>query len=236
MYKRLVLKLSGEALTQKGVCGIDASAAAHIAQEIASIARSDNHEIIVVVGGGNLFRGGSEGTIHKMHHAQADAVGMLATVMNALVLQSHLRDEGISAHTLSAFPVGSLCTYYDRQTALNHLANKHVVLCAGGTGNPYFTTDTTAVLRSLELNGDVILKATKVDGVFDKDPMEFPDAVRYDTLTYTDGLRDNLKIMDGAALALCRDHNLTTIVFNLFSTGALARAASGETIGTRITA
>jgi uridylate kinase len=231
MYKRILLKISGELL---GTSGFDSYAMQYVASELSRLRDFAPCEIAIVVGGGNLFRGDSLGPAHPIHRADADAVGMIGTVMNAIVLASYLTKQSIPVCTLSACATSTFCEQYTRSRALTYLGEGSVVLCAGGTGNPFFTTDTTAVLRALELDCDVLLKATKVDGVYTADPVKHADASKYETITYTEALRDNLRIMDAAALGLCRTHALTTVVFNMFTEGALATAVTGNIIGTRI--
>jgi len=184
-------------------------------------------EIAVVIGGGNIFRG-LQGAADGMDRATADYMGMLATVMNALAFQSALEQLKIPSRVLSAIPMPTVCESYVRPKALHHMRNGRVVIFAAGTGNPYFTTDTTAALRAVEMNCDAVAKATKVDGVYSADPMVQPDAERYDALSYEDVLSRNLKVMDGAAIALARDNNLPVVVFSILEAGNVAKVVRGE--------
>ncbi|MFZ4808219.1 MAG: UMP kinase [Hyphomicrobiaceae bacterium] len=231
-YRRLLLKLSGEALAGKDGFGIDMAVtrrlAGDIRQGIAAGAR-----IAVVVGGGNIFRGLS-GAARGMDRATADYMGMLATVMNALAFQSALEQAGVPARVVSAIPMPTVCESYVRPKALHHMDEGRVVVFAAGTGNPFFTTDTTAALRAIEMNCEAVVKATQVDGVYSADPKLQPDAVRYDRLTYAEVLARNLKVMDGAAIALARDNNLPVIVFSIEESGNLLKLLRGEARATVI--
>ena len=220
-YKRLLLKLSGEALMGKGQFGIDMSVTERLARDVAEAMRA-GAEIGIVVGGGNIFRG-LAGAAAGMDRATADYMGMLATVMNALALGNALEHQGISARVLSAIPMPTVCESYVRAKALQHMAEGRVVVFAAGTGNPFFTTDTTAALRAIEMGCDAVAKATKVDGVYSADPKLEPTAVRYDRLTHADVLARDLKVMDGAAIALARDNKLPVIVFSIEEPGNLLK-------------
>ncbi len=231
-YRRLLVKLSGEALMGKAGFGIDVNVVMRICGEIEE-ARDAGAEIAVVVGGGNIFRG-LAGAASGMDRATADYMGMLATVMNALALQSGLESHGVPARVLSAIPIPTVCESFVRSRALHHLASKRVVIFAAGTGNPYFTTDTTAALRAIEMNCDVLAKATQVDGVYSDDPRTNPKAVRYQKLTYGEVLARDLRVMDGAAIALARDNNLPIVVFSIQEPGNLLKVLKGEARATVI--
>jgi uridylate kinase len=226
IWRRVVIKLSGEALVGAAQHGLDAGTLDRIAVDLVAAARL-GIEIAVVVGGGNFFRGiaGAEKGIER---ARADSIGMLATVMNALALEYAIEKQGHAARALSAVPMPSLCEAYSRQTALHHLAKRRIVVLAGGTGNPFFTTDTGAALRAAELSCDVILKATQVDGVYSADPKRDPDAVRYDRLTHDEAIAGNLAVMDTAAFALARETRIPILVFSIKEAGAICAALSGR--------
>jgi uridylate kinase len=225
-YKRLLLKLSGEALMGKQAYGIDMSVADRLSKDIAE-ATEAGAEIAIVVGGGNIFRGLS-GAAKGMDRATADYMGMLATVMNALAFQNALDHRGVPARVLSAIPMPTVCESYVRPKALSYLAKSQVVLFAAGTGNPFFTTDTAAVLRGIEMNCDAVLKATQVDGVYSADPKKDPKAERFDRLSYAEVLAKDLKVMDGAAIALARDNGLPLIVVSIEEPGNLLKVLRGE--------
>ncbi len=225
-YKRLLLKLSGEALMGKGDFGIDMAVAERLARDIAE-AISAGCEISVVVGGGNIFRG-LAAAAKGMERATADYMGMLATVMNALALQNALENAKQPARVLSAIPMPTVCESYVRPKALHHMKAGRVVIFAAGTGNPFFTTDTAATLRAIEMDCQAVAKATQVDGVYDSDPRKNPNAKRYDRLSYADVLSRDLKVMDGAAIALARDNGLPVIVFSINEPGNLLKVLRGE--------
>jgi len=225
-YKRLLLKLSGEALMGKGQFGIDMAVVERLARDI-SEAVNAGAEIAVVVGGGNIFRG-LAGAAKGMERATADYMGMLATVMNSLALQNALQNTGISARVMSAIPMPTVCESYIRPKALQHIKEGHVVIFAAGTGNPFFTTDTAATLRAIEMDCQVVAKATQVDGVYDSDPRKNPDARRFDRLGYSEVLSRDLKVMDGAAIALARDNRLPVMVFSIDEPGNLLKVLRGE--------
>jgi uridylate kinase len=229
-FKRVLLKLSGEALVGDAGYGIDPAIIEDLAVQIRTV-RDAGIEIAIVVGGGNIFRGVA-GSAKGMDRAQADYIGMLATVMNALAIQDVLEKAGVFTRVMSAIEMQSVAEPYIRRRAIRHLEKGRVVIFAAGTGNPYFTTDTTAALRALEINADCIMKATRVDGVYDDDPRTNPDAVRFDELTYMDVLRRGLKVMDSTAITLAMDNNLPIIVFNIQHDGNIVRALSGEHVGT----
>ncbi|MAI45117.1 MAG: UMP kinase [Hyphomicrobiaceae bacterium TMED74] len=225
-YKRMLLKLSGEALMGNESYGFDVSMAQRLAADVGEGVAA-GAEIAVVIGGGNIFRG-LQGAADGMDRATADYMGMLATVMNALAFQNALEQLHIPARVLSAIPMPTVCEAYVRPKALHHIRNGRVVIFAAGTGNPYFTTDTTAALRAVEMSCDAVAKATKVDGVYSADPMVHADAERYDQLSYGDVLARNLKVMDGAAIALARDNNLPVVVFSILESGNIAKVLRGE--------
>jgi uridylate kinase len=231
-YGRVLVKLSGEALAGDKGYGIDLDVIQPIATEIARAAGM-GAEICLVIGGGNIFRGLMAAET-GMDRARADYVGMLATVMNALALQAAIERAGASARVLSAIPMPTVCEPYIRDKALDHLEKGRVVVFAGGTGNPFFTTDTAAVLRAAEMECHALFKGTKVDGVYSADPVKHPDARRYDRLSYDDVLTHDLKIMDGAAIALARDNGIPIIVFSIKSQGSLALVLQGEGSSTTI--
>ena len=233
-YKRILLKLSGEALMGQNEYGIDMAVATRLAGEIRTVIEA-GFEIAVVVGGGNIFRG-LAGAASGMERATADYMGMLATVMNALAFQNALTDLKVPARVLSAISMPTVCETFVRPKALHHLKKGRVVIFAAGTGNPFFTTDTTAALRAVEMNCDAMVKATQVDGVYSADPKSDPNAKRYDALTYTEVLAQDLKVMDGAAIALARDNNLPVIVFSIQEEGSLLKIARGERQGTIVAA
>lgn len=230
IYKRIVLKLSGEALVGQERTGIDPTMVANIASEIQDV-HTLGVQIAIVLGGGNIFRG-TEGSSEGYDRASADYMGMLATVINALALQNGLEKKGIPTRVLSAIEMQQLCEPYIRRRAIRHLEKGRIVILAGGTGNPYFTTDTAASLRAMETSAEVILKGTKVDGVFEADPLKNKDAKFFESLTYIEVLKKNLKVMDSTAISLCMDHHLPIIVFNLFKKGNIKRIVLGEKVGT----
>jgi uridylate kinase len=233
-YKRILLKLSGEALMGQGEYGIDTAVLQEIADEIREV-RALGVDVALVVGGGNIFRG-LAGSAAGMDRASADYVGMLATVMNALALQDALEAQGVMTRVQSAIAMQELCEPYIRRRAVRHLEKGRVVIFAAGTGNPYFTTDTAAALRAMEIHADVLLKATKVDGVYDKDPKKHPDARMFGKLTFLEVLQRDLKVMDSTATSLCRDNGLPIVVFNMTRSGNIRRVVQGETVGTLVCA
>jgi len=231
-YKRILLKLSGEALMGDESYGIERETIDRIVQEIAEVLRA-GVAIAIVIGGGNIFRGVSVGAA-GMDRATADYMGMLATLMNALALQDALRRAGVESRVQSALRIDQVAEPYIRGRALRHLEEGKVVIFAAGTGNPFFTTDTAAALRGREMGVDVVLKATKVDGVYTADPMKDPSARRYPSLTFDEAIVKNLKVMDATALALCRDQNMLLKVFSIFVPGALKRVVMGDDEGTLV--
>jgi len=232
-YKRILLKISGEALMGEGSYGISSEMIEFVAREIRSV-HEGGVQMGLVIGAGNIFRGVS-GAAGGMDRASADNMGMLATVINALAMQDGLEKAGVPCRVMSAITMRNVCEPYVRARALEHLQDGRVVIFAAGTGNPYFTTDTGGVLRALEIQADVLMKATRVDGVYDRDPEKDDNAIRFDRLTYTRVLQDELRVMDAAGISLARDNNLPVFVFNMKKAGNIARAASGEDIGTLIT-
>ena len=232
-YKRVLLKLSGEALAGKKGHGIDLEVLSRFSQEIKTLS-DEKVEIAVVIGGGNIHRGVSETTI-DMDRTTSDHMGMLATVINSLALQDNLERIGVTTRVLSAIEMREVAEPYIRRRAVRHLEKGRVIIFAAGTGNPYFTTDTAAALRANEIDADIILKATKVDGVYDKDPLKHKDAVKFEHLKYIDSLNKGLKVMDSAALSLCMDNDIGIIVFNVFEGGNIRKAILGQKIGTLVT-
>ncbi len=231
--RRVLVKLSGEALMGEGDYGIDPAFLRRLATEIRSVRELDI-EIGLVVGGGNLFRGAGLARA-GMDRVTGDHMGMLATVMNALALQDALESIDVPTRVMSAVRINQVCEDYIRRRAVRHLEKGRVIIFAAGTGNPFFTTDTAASLRAIEIEADLLLKATKVDGIYDSDPVQNPAARRYDRLTYDQVLDQRLNVMDATSIVLCRDHRLPLRVFNLNDPGALVRAASGAEIGTLVT-
>jgi len=219
-YKRVLLKCSGEALLGNQQYGIDVETATRIAKDI-KVANEMGVEVCIVVGGGNIFRGVS-GTAQGMDQANADYMGMMATVMNALAMQHAIEKEGMDSRVLSAIPMSSVCEPYIRRRAERHLEKGRIVIFAAGTGNPFFTTDTAAALRAAEMKCDALLKGTNVDGVYDKDPAKHDDAVRFETLTHLDVISKDLKVMDAAAISLARENNIPILVFSIHEAGAIA--------------
>src|SRR5216683_3727862 len=231
-YGRVLLKISGEALMGEQTFGIDVNVALAVADEIKQV-HNLGVELAVVVGGGNIFRGLSK-SAGNMDRASADYIGMLATVMNAVVLQDALEKTGIQTRVLSAIDIPQLAEPFIRRRAIRHLEKGRIVIFAAGTSNPYFSTDTAATLRALEIHAEVIAKATRVNGVYDKDPLKFPDAVMYTKVSYLEVLSKGLGVMDSTAIAMCRDNHLPIRVFNLNTTGNIMRMSMGENIGTLI--
>jgi len=229
-YQRVLLKLSGEALMGDLGYGIDPTVVANIAQEIAEVVKN-SVQIAIVVGGGNIFRG-VKASAAGMDRATADYVGMMATVMNAITLQDALERIGIPTRVQTAISMQEVAEPYIRRRAIRHLEKGRVVIFGAGSGNPFFTTDTTAALRAAEIDAEVIFKATKVDGVYDSDPQLNPDAKRYTSLTYTHVLAHDLRVMDGTAIALCKENNIPIVVFDLSVRGNIVRSVKGEPIGT----
>ena len=233
-YRRVLLKLSGEALMGDLDYGIEPKVIQRIAAEIGE-ARKRDVEIAIVIGGGNIFRGAGLARA-GMDRVTGDYMGMLATVMNALAIQDALESQGVFARVMSALQIHEVCEDYIRRRAVRHLEKGRVVILAAGTGNPFFTTDTAASLRAIEIGADVLLKATKVDGVYDADPATNPNAKRYDEVSYDKVIADKLGVMDATAIVMCRDNNLPLRIFDLTRAHALVQAMSGDDVGTVVTA
>ena len=234
VFKRILLKLSGEALAANQGFGVDPSRIHEVAAELADVQKL-GIQIAVVVGGGNFFRGVAV-QAKTMDRVSADHMGMLATVINALALQDALEKQGVHTRVQSAIEMNQVAEPFIRRRAMRHLEKGRVVIFAGGTGNPYFSTDTAASLRAMEIKADAILKATKVDGVYDADPMVVKDAKMFQTITYLDVLSKGLKVMDATAISLCRDNNLPIIIFNLNNHGNIRRVVLGEKVGSLVSA
>ncbi|WPL18035.1 Uridylate kinase [Thiorhodovibrio winogradskyi] len=231
-HRRILLKLSGEALLGDSPCGIDPTVLNRIAAEVAEVVAAGT-QIALVIGGGNIFRGvGLAGA--GMDRVTADQMGMLATVMNALAMQDALERIGVPTRVMSALKINQVCEDYIRRRAVAHLDAGRVALFAAGIGSPFFTTDSAASLRAIEIGADLLIKATKVDGIYSADPVTHPDAVLYPRLTYDRALRENLKVMDATAIVLCRDNQVPLRVMNIYEPGALVRAAAGEDIGSLV--
>jgi uridylate kinase len=233
-YRRVLLKLSGEALMGNLDYGIEPAVIQRLAAEIAT-ARERGVEIAIVIGGGNIFRGAGLAR-SGMDRVTGDYMGMLATVMNALAIQDALEGRGVFARVMSALQIHEVCEDYIRRRAIRHLEKGRIIILAAGTGNPFFTTDTAASLRAIETGADVLLKATKVDGVYDSDPKDNPDAERYDTVSFDKVLADKLSVMDATAIVMCRDNDLPLRVFDLTRANALVQAMTGDDVGTLVTA
>ena len=233
-YRRILLKLSGEALGTEGGYGINAEALSQIASEIKEV-RDLGVEVVIVIGGGNIFRG-LQGSQRGIERATGDYMGMLATLINALALQDALEKQGAETRVQSAINVAMVAEPFIRRRAVRHLAKGRIVIFAAGTGNPFFSTDTAAALRAAEISADVILKATKVDGIYDSDPKKNPAAVRFDRISYLEAVQKQLKVMDMTAFALCMDNKMPIIVFDLFRPHNIRRVVLGENIGTVVSA
>ncbi len=233
-YRRILLKLGGEALAaQEGGHGIDPSRAEEIAAKVKTVLDMGT-QVALVIGGGNLWRG-REGLEHGMERATADYIGMIGTVMNALALQDALERSGTVTRAMTALEMRAVAEPYIRRRAIRHLEKGRVVIFAAGTGNPYFTTDSAAALRAMEIDADIVIKATKVDGVYDADPKTNPTAKKFETLTYIEALNRRLKVLDSTAISLCMDNNLPILVLNLWNDNDLQKAILGEPVGTMIT-
>jgi uridylate kinase len=231
-YKRILLKLSGEALAGGAAFGIHAGRVKELAQEVADVNAAGVH-VGVVVGGGNIFRG-LAAAAQKMDRVTADHMGMLATVINSLALCDALEQIGIPTRVMSAIEMHEVAEPYIRRRAIRHMEKGRIVIFGAGTSNPYFSTDTAAALRALEIKADIIAKATRVDGVYDRDPLKFPDAVQYREISYLEVLSQGLGVMDATSIAMCRDNQLPIVVFNLNTSGNIMRMAMGEPVGTVI--
>jgi len=232
-YKRIIIKISGEALMGDGDFGICPDYIRGVATQLVET-HALGVQVAVVVGGGNIFRGVSQAARHGSDRATADYMGMLATVMNAVALQDALEAQGLKTRVQSAIEMHQLAEPYIRRRAIRHLEKGRVVIFAAGTGNPFFTTDTATALRGMEIQADVLLKGTNVDGVYDSDPMTNPDARKYKTVSFTDCLQKDIKVMDSTAFALCRDNDLPMIVFNMNKPGSICRVVTGADVGTTI--
>jgi len=232
-YRRILLKLSGEALMGEQSFGIDPAVASRIARDVAEV-RALGVEVAIVIGGGNIFRGVAA-SARGMDRATADYMGMLATCINGLALQDALEHEGVITRTMTAIEMRAIAEPFIRRRAVRHLEKGRVVVFAAGTGNPYFTTDTAAALRAMEIRADVLMKATKVDGIYTADPVKFPDAERFETISYLDIVVRGLQVMDATAISLCKDNKMPIIVFNLRTPGHLLRAVLGERVGSMVT-
>ncbi|MDH3329123.1 MAG: UMP kinase [Desulfobulbaceae bacterium] len=232
-FRRVLLKISGEALMGEGSFGISTEMIKHVAREIKTV-HERKVQLALVIGAGNIFRGVAGASV-GMDRSAADNMGMLATVINSLAVQDALENEGIPTRVMSAISMRSVCEPYIRRRALRHLEKGRIVIFAAGTGNPYFTTDTAAVLRALETEAEVIMKATRVNGVYDLDPEVHPEAVRYETLTYNQILQKNLRVMDASAISLAREEKLPILVFNMKVAGNIVKAVAGDDIGTLVT-
>src|SRR3990167_8554860 len=232
VFKRIVLKLTGESLQGRKGSGVDLKVARSVAKQIKEV-KELGVELACVIGGGNIFRG-LQASREGMERVTADYIGMLATVINSLALQDALEQEGVFTRVQTAIEIQRVAEPYIRRRAIRHLEKGRVVIFAGGTGNPYFSTDTTAALRAIEIGADIILKATKVDGVYSSDPAKDPNATKFDALKYIEVLNRRLQVMDATAISLCMDHDLPIVVFNLTRPGNIKRAVLGERIGTRV--
>ena len=232
IFGRILLKLSGEALLGSKAFGIDRDFTDYLAVEIKAVAAM-GVQVGVVVGGGNIFRGVSDAA-SGMDRVSADHMGMLATIINALALQDAVERSGVPTRVLSAIEMKEVAEPFIRRRAIRHMEKKRVVIFAGGTGNPYFSTDTAAALRAMEIKAEVVMKGTKVDGIYDSDPKKNPKARKFDTLTYLDVLKKDLKVMDATAISLCKDNKLPIIVYDLKSAGTLRRIVQGEKVGTMV--
>ncbi|MDQ6992097.1 MAG: UMP kinase [Mariprofundus sp.] len=231
-YKRVLLKLSGEVLVGDGAFGIDTDTINRLAAELIEVQQS-GIELAIVIGGGNIFRGMS-GTASGMDRASADYMGMLATMMNSIALQDAIERQGATVRVISALHIKEIAEPYIRRRAVRHLEKGRILVFAAGTGNPYFTTDTAASLRAMEIQADAVLKGTKVDGVYTADPKIDPSAQRYDTLTFTEALSKRLGVMDATAMSLCRDNHMPIVVFDVTTPGQMLKAISGEVVGTLV--
>ena len=232
VYNRMLLKLSGEALMGEQEFGIESEAIATYAKQIKEV-YDMGIELAIVIGGGNIFRGLS-GSDQGVDRVTGDHMGMLATVINSLALQNAIEKLGVPTRVQTAIDMPKIAEPFIKRRAIRHLEKGRVVIFGAVTGNPYFTTDTAAALRAIEIDADVVVKATKVDGIYDKDPKKFADAVKYDVVTYDECLSKNLRVMDQTAISLCRENNLPILVFNLLEEGNLKKVITGETIGTKV--
>lgn len=232
-FRRVLLKVSGEALAGSQGFGLDPEVLDYMGAEVKKV-HDLGAQIAMVVGGGNLIRGAAFSRQGSIERTVADQMGMLATIMNGLALQAAIEAKGVPCRVQSAITMSEVCEPFIRRRAIRHMEKGRVVVFAAGTGNPYFTTDTASVLRGLEIEADALIKATKVDGIYDKDPNKHDDAVRYENLTFTQAIEQNLAVMDQTAFTMCREHSLPIIVLDLNQPGAMAQAVLGEAIGTRV--
>lgn len=233
VYGRVLLKISGEGFSTEGGFGIEAGPLSRVAKQCVEVAEM-GVELAVVVGGGNFIRGATFSEDGAIGRSTADYMGMLATVLNALALQETIESFGVPTRVMSAIPISPVCEPFIRRRAIRHLEKGRIVIFGAGTGNPFVTTDTCAALRAVEIGADVLLKGTKVDGIYDKDPKKHADARRYDQVTFQRVLDEDLKVMDTAAFAMCRDQKMPLVVFDLLKSGNIARVLAGEAVGTRI--
>lgn len=231
-YKRVLLKLSGEVLMGESAFGVDPETIDRLAKEVIEVQQA-GIELAIVIGGGNIFRGMS-GTASGMDRASADYMGMLATVMNSIALQDAIERNGATVRVISALHIREVAEPYIRRRAVRHLEKGRILVFAAGTGNPYFTTDTAASLRAMEIQADVVMKGTKVNGVYTADPAKQPDAKRYETVTFTEALTKRLGVMDATAMSLCRDNQMPIVVFDVTTPGQMLKAVSGEPVGTLV--
>jgi uridylate kinase len=231
-YNRILLKVSGEGLAGEEGFGINPAIIGRLAKDILEV-HELGVQIGIVIGGGNIIRG-MTAAAQGMDRANADYMGMMASIINGMALQDALEQVGVPTRVLTAFEIKAVAEPYIRRRAIRHLEKRRIVIFAGGTGNPYFTTDTAAVLRANEVHADVVLKATNVDGVYNADPKKDPSATRYETVSYTEAIQNNLRFMDQTAIALCREENLPIIVFDMSITGNIAKVVNGESVGTKI--
>jgi len=231
-YQRVLLKLSGEVLMGEDAYGIEPNTINRLASELIAVSQS-GVELAIVIGGGNIFRG-MMGTASGMDRASADYMGMMATVMNAVALQDAIERQGEHVRVISALHIKEVAEPYIRRRAIRHLEKNRILIFAAGTGNPYFTTDTAASLRAMEIQADIVLKGTKVNGVYDADPVKNPNATRYETLTFTEALTQKLGVMDATAMSLCRDNDMPIVVFDVTKPGEMLRAIAGEAVGTLV--
>jgi len=231
-YKRVILKLSGESLGSEGCgCGISVKAAGKISQEVKPVLEK-GVQVGIVIGGGNIYRGAEAAKGGDICQAQADRMGMLATIINGIALQEAMLSSGIHAVLMSSLQIQGVAEPFNRREAIWHMENGRILIFCGGTGNPFFSTDTAASLRALEVDADAILKGTKVDGVYSADPVKDPSATRFDKLTYIEVLQKQLKVMDATAVTMCMDHNIPIVVFDIFKEGNFMKAVKGEKLGT----
>ena len=232
-YKRILLKLSGEALAGNKNFGFDEEVLLSFANQVKEL-HDNGVQVAIVIGGGNIFRGLS-GQNHGVDRATGDTMGMLATIMNGLALQNFIESVGVPTRVLTSISMPEVAEPYIRRRAIRHLEKGRIVIFSGGTGMPYFTTDSGGAIRAIEIHADILAKGTKVDGIYDKDPVKYPDAVKYEKISFEKAIVDNLRVMDATALSLCRENNMPIIVFNALEKGNMMRMVNGEKIGTVVT-